>query len=156
MDNSTPDFQSLAARVERLERQYHWLKSEVVTEKLVVVDSDGNAVATLGAVGAETGLTFHDTRGNVRAFIKVSTEGPSLRLVAPQSNAALELTVGERGPRISLTDTEGRQRLSLDIVHNDFFPSGSPALTLREPNGTAIVTATAVEDRPSVCLFESE
>jgi hypothetical protein len=49
MQGSTSDLlQSLVARVERLEKQYGWLKSEVVTEKFVLADSDGKTKASLG------------------------------------------------------------------------------------------------------------
>ena len=72
MATSTSDLQSLVACVEPLERQYHWLKSEIVTEKLVLVDADGKARATLCMSEGSPGLDLYDTNGNKRAFLRVS------------------------------------------------------------------------------------
>src|SRR5215472_4589582 len=104
MQSSTSDFQSLVARVERLEKQYHWLKSEVVTEKFVLVDADGKTRGTLRMSDDVPNLILYDTNGNVRATLRVSVEGPALHLLDSRTKAGLELRVGEAGPDVSLFD----------------------------------------------------
>jgi hypothetical protein len=153
MATSTSDLQSLLARVERLERQYHWLKSEVVTEKLVLVDGDGKTRATLRTTEGVPSLILYDTDGNVRAILRVSEEGPSLNLLDSKTKAGLELTVGEAGPDASLFDANGKQRLTLEVAR---FESGVPRLSMSDPNGKASVVVSALEDSPAVCLFDAK
>jgi hypothetical protein len=153
MDTSNSELQSLAARLERLEKQYHWLMSEVVTEKLALVDSDGKTRATLHMTEEVPSLILYDSNGNVRAILRVSAEGPSLHLLDSRTKAGLELSVGEAGPDVSLFDANGKQRLSLDIAPHE---SGLPGLTMRDPNGKPSVVARALENSPGVCLFDTK
>src|SRR5258708_386224 len=76
MESSASDFESLVARVERLETEYHWLNSEVVTERLVLVDAGGKTRATLRMSEGVPGLILYDTEGKVCAILRVSAEGP--------------------------------------------------------------------------------
>lgn len=153
MDTSVPDSQSLAARVERLEKQYHWLKSEVATEKLVLVDADGKTRASLCMPDGVPSLILHDAEGNVRAILRVSADGPSLHLLDSKTRTGLELTVGEDGPDVALFDANGKQRLTLKVNR---FESGVPSLSMRDPNGAASVVVSAMEDFPGVCLFDAK
>jgi len=157
MDTSAPDFQSLAARVERLEKQYHWLKSEVATEKLVLVDAEGKTRASLCMPAGVPSLVLHDPEGNVRAILRVSPEGPALHLLDAKTKAGLELTVGDSGPDVSLFDVNGKQRLTFDIASpgKSGYESGLPGLIMRDPNGTASVVVRALPHSPSVCLFDT-
>jgi hypothetical protein len=74
MQSPESSLEGLANRVERLESQYHWLKSEVVTEKLVLVDADGKTRATLRMSEGVPGLIVYDTNGNVCAILRVSAD----------------------------------------------------------------------------------
>ena len=111
MQSSNSDLQSLAARVERLEKQYHWLKSEVVTEKFVLVDADGKTRATLCTSEGVPGLGLFDTNGNKRAFLRIGAEGPSFGLI----------------------DVDGKERLTLELIElppresQNLSPTASPA-----------------------------
>jgi hypothetical protein len=151
MQSSTSDLQSLVARVERLETQYHWLKSEVVTEKLVLVDAAGKTRATLRMSEGVPGLILYDTNGSVRAILRVSEEGPSLHLLDSKTKGGLELKVGEAGPDVSLFEADGKQRLSLEVTR---FESGTPCLALHNANATASVAVTTLESGPSIGLFD--
>jgi len=151
---SSSDLQSLAVRVERLEKQYRLLNSEVVTEKLALVDSDGQTRATLRMSEGVPSLILYDENGNVRAILRVSAEGPALHLLASETRAGLELTVSEAGPDVSLFDASGKQRLSLNV-----FPFldelGTPRLVMRNTNGTASIVLTAVVGRGSINLSDA-
>jgi hypothetical protein len=116
MQSTTSEFESLVARVERLEKQYHWLKSETVTEKLVLVDTEGKTRATLRMSGEAPSLILYDPDGNVCAILRVSAEGPALHLLDSKTKAALELRVGEAGPDVSLFDATGKLRLTLEVT----------------------------------------
>ena len=155
MTTSTSDFQSLAARVERLENQYHWLKSEVVTERVVLVDADGRTRATLRMSEGVPSLILYDTDGTVRAILRVSAEGPALHLLGSKTKAGLELTVGEAGPDVSLFDASGKRRLTLDVSR--FLPDApdAPGLMMCDPNGAPTLVLKSLENSPSVCLFDS-
>jgi flagellar biosynthesis/type III secretory pathway chaperone len=74
MDTSYSDFQSLADRVERLEEQYRSLKSEVETERLVLMDANGKTRAALRMFEEGPQLALYDTDGNTCASLKVSPE----------------------------------------------------------------------------------
>jgi hypothetical protein len=143
MDTSVPDFQSLAARVERLEKQYRWLKFEVVTEKIVLVDADGKTRASLCMPDGVPSLILHDAEGNIRAVLRVSPEGPALHLLDAKTKAGLELTVGDSGPNVSLFDVNGKQRLSQEVIES------GPGLKLVNENGKSAVALCALRDSPS-------
>jgi len=153
MATSTPDLPSLLARVERLERQYHWLKSEVVTEKFALVDADGKTRATLRMSDDVPSLNLYDTYGNVRAILRVSAEGTALHLADSETRAGLVLKVGEAGPDVSFFDANGKQRLTFDIARHE---SDMPGLIMLDPNGTLTVVVRALEDGPGVCLFDAK
>ncbi len=153
MQSPESSLEGLTNRVERLESQYHWLKSEVVTEKLVLVDADGKTRATLRMSEGVPGLILYDTNGNVCAILRVSAEGPSLHLMDSKTKVALELKVGDAGTNVSLFDANGKQRLTLEVTR---FESGVPSLSMRGPNGAPCVVVSALEDSPGVCLFDAK
>ncbi len=76
MQSSNSDLESLAARVESLEKQNRSLKPEVVTEKPVLMDSDGETRATLCMSEGGPGLNLYDANGKERLTLKVSEWGP--------------------------------------------------------------------------------
>jgi hypothetical protein len=144
----TPEstLEALASRVERLEK----LKSEVVTEKIVLVDACGKTRATLRLTDEVPSLILYDADGNVCAILRVSAEGPALHLLGSKTKAGLELTVFKDGPAVSLFDTNGKQRLTVNVAQSD---SDIPYLTMRYPNGTpAVVVSAAGMAQPCACL----
>lgn len=129
--------------MERLEKQYHWLKSEVVTEKLVLVDAEGKTRASLCMPDGVPSLILHDGEGNVRAVLRVSPEGPALHLLDAKTKAGLELTVGDSGPNVSLFDVNGRQRLTQEVIE------AGPGVKLLNENGRSAVALCALRDSAS-------
>jgi hypothetical protein len=135
MDTTTPDLQSLVARVESLEKQYRWLKSEVVTEKLVLTDADGKARATLRMFEGGPVLGLYDADENNRVCLRVSAEGPFLRLFDAETKRGLELTVDEDGPGVSLFDAKGNTSVVVTVGEQGpviilFDANGKPRLTM--------------------------
>jgi len=151
MDTSIPNLQSLAARVEMLEKQYRWLKSEVVTESFVLVDGNGKVRAALLMSEGVPRLILRDTNGNDRAVLKVEADGPFFQLLDPKTKAGLALATHENGPVVCLIDTNGKRRLTLDISP---FESGTPRLVMYNANEHPTVCVTACEDGPSVHLSD--
>jgi hypothetical protein len=151
MQNSTSDLQSLVARLERLESQYQWLKSEVVTEKLVLVDAEGKTRATLRMFEGEPMLGLNDAEGTNRVCLRVSAKGPYLGLFDAKGNTSVVMTAGEHGPAAILYDANGKERLTLEITQ---FESGTPRLSMHNANGMASVVMTTVDDGPSVGLLD--
>jgi hypothetical protein len=149
----TSDFSALAARVERLEQQYRWLKSEVVTEKFVLADSDGKTKASLGLVEGVPTLIFFDASGKACVVLRVSAEGPALHLLASETDAGLELTAGEGGPDISLFDASGKLRAALKVTPA-LQELGAPILAMYNPNA-ASVALTVVGGRGGLNLADS-
>jgi hypothetical protein len=149
----TPEFtlEALANRVEKLERQYHGLKSEVATEKLVLVDADGKTRATLRTSEGVPGLIFYDRDGSVRAILRAGDEGPALHLLDSKTKAGLELKVGDVGPDVSLFDASGNERLSLRVTP---YESGTPGLSMRNANGMDTLTVTSLDNGPSINLSD--
>lgn len=125
MDTSTSDLQSLTARVEKLEKQYR-LRSEVVTENLVLTDADGKRRATLC----------------------MSADGPMISLFDANGEQRLTLWVGGDGPVIVFRDENGKERLALLV------DGSGPSLRMRNTNEMACAVVTTLEDGPSVALID--
>jgi hypothetical protein len=151
MQSSTSDFQSLVARLEKLEQQYQWLKSEVATEKLDLVDVAGKTRATLRMSAGVPSFILYDTNENVRAVLRVSEEGPSLHLLDSETKVGLELRVSEAGPDVSLFDANGKQRLTLQVTR---FESGTPYLAMHNANAAHSVVVTTLDNGPSIALVD--
>src|SRR5882672_6791106 len=111
MTTSRSDLESLVARVERLESQYRWFKSEVVTERVVLVDADGKTKATLCLSERGPELDLYDEDGNRRAILGVSAEGPFLALYNAKTRERLELIVDKSGPGLGMLDADGNARV---------------------------------------------
>jgi hypothetical protein len=129
METSNSNLQTLADRVERLEEQYRSLKSEVVTEKFVLMDDDGKTRATLRMFEGGPVLVLYDTNGKQRVSV----------------------TARENVSAVALFDGNGKTRLTLDIVP---VGSGAPQLAMYNGNGTADVILMTVDDGPSIALTD--
>ena len=149
MHTPEPSLEALANRLGALENQYHSFKSEVLTEKLVLLDAAGKTRATLRMSSGVPSLILYDTNGEVRAILRVDDEGPALHLLDSKTKAGLELKVGESGPDVSLFDANGKQRLDLAGTG---FQSGTPYLSLLNADGMQTVTVTSLEEGPSINL----
>jgi hypothetical protein len=151
----TSELASLAARVERLEKQCSCLKSELVTQKLVITDRDGTTRASMTVLeGDVPTLVLNDRDGKASIVFRVSKEGAGFHLVAPETNAAFEVTVSERGPDISLFDASGKQRVTLNVgpVLDEL---GAPQLIMHNANGTAGVVLSVIGGRGNINLADS-
>jgi hypothetical protein len=143
--------EALANRVERLERQYHRIQSELTTEKVVLVDADGKTRATLRMSEGEPGFILYDNDENVCAILRVSDEGPALHLVHSKTKAGLELKVSDSGPDVSLFDASGKERLRLGVTT---YASGTPYLGMLDPNGMQTLMVTSLDNGPSINLSD--
>jgi hypothetical protein len=151
----TSDLTALAARVERLEKQYSWLKSELVTQKLVIADKDGKTRASMAVLeGGVPTLVVNDGDGKASVVLRVSKAGPGFHLIAPQTNAALEVTTNDGGADISFFDASGKQRATLSVgpVLDEL---AAPQLVVRNVNGTAGVVLSVTGGRGNVNLADS-
>jgi hypothetical protein len=139
-------------RVERLERQYHRIRSELTTEKVVLVDADGKTRATLRMSEGAPGLILYDNDENVCAILRVSDEGPpALHLVHSKTKAGLELKVSDSGPDVSLFDASGKERLRLGVTT---YASGTPYLGMLDPNGMQTLMVASLDNGPSINLSD--
>lgn len=151
----TSDLALLAARVERLEKQYSGLKSELVTRKLVIADQDGQTRASMTILeGDVPTLVLNDAGGKASVVLRVSEGGPGIHLIAPQTNATLEVTVNEGGPEISLFDASGKQRMALS-VRPLLQELAAPQLIMHNANGTAGVVLSVIGGRGNINLADS-
>jgi hypothetical protein len=154
----TSNLDDLTSRVERLEQRYRSLKSEVVTEKLVVADSEGKPKISLTLIEGVPTLILFDANGKASVVLRVGAEGPALHLLASQTNAGLEVRAGDGGSDISLFDANGTQRATLNVVppaHPAIQELGIPTLVMSNPNGTASVALTVVGGRGGLNLADS-
>lgn len=104
MQSSISDLESLTSRVESLEKQYCSLKSEVVTERLVLMDVDGKTRATLRMSEGGPGLALYDADGKKRLTLTVDKWGPNLALFNANGNPDVAVTTLEDGPSVNLSD----------------------------------------------------
>lgn len=155
----TSNLDALATRVTTLEEQYQRLKSEVVTKKLIVVDSDGKPKASLGLAdnGLPTLILF-GADGQMCAVLRVTADGTALDLLASQTDTRLQLAVVEEGSDISLFDASGTRRAALNVLpprHPALQELGIPKLVMNHPNGTSSVVLTVAGGRGGLNLADS-
>jgi hypothetical protein len=149
------DLDSLAARVEHLEKQHSHLKSELVTQKVVIADQNGKTRANMSVLeGDVPTLVLNDTDGKACVVLRLSKGGPGFHLIAPQTDAALEVTVNEGGPDISLFDASGKQRMVLS-VRPVLQELAAPQLIMHNANGTPGVALSVIGGRGNINLADS-
>jgi hypothetical protein len=120
MDNLTPDFRSLAFRVEKLEKQNRLYRRgglllllstaalivmgqmqptrNLVAQSVVLTDSNGIKRAELSMVNGYPTLRFFDAEGKTRIALDASSESPNF------------------GPRIWMASEDESSRLTLGLV----------------------------------------
>ena len=120
MDNSTSDFQLLAARVEKLENQNRWLKRAGLTLLLLPA-----AVLLMGQTGPTRTIeaqsfVLKDSAGHVRAALAMLDAHPTLRLFDAKGKIRIALDGSSESPdsgsRIWLAGEDDKSRLSLGLV----------------------------------------
>jgi hypothetical protein len=148
------ELDSLVARVEKLEKQYQWLKSEMATQKLVIADDDGRTRALLHLAEGVPTLVLHDAVGKASMILRVGAEGPVIHLRAPETNAGLDLTLNDGGPEITLFDANGRQRLTV-AVGPLLDELAAPQLIMHNANGTAGVVLSVIAGGGNLNLADS-
>lgn len=151
MQTPESSLETLTERVGQLERQYNSLKSEMVTQKLLLVDSDGKTRAALRMSEGVPSLILYDTNMNVRAVLRVNDDGSALHLLDADTKLGLELRVSDSGPDVSLFDAEGKQRLTLAVTG---YESGTPHLGMWNANGMSSVVVTTLDNGPSIALID--
>jgi hypothetical protein len=151
----TSDLASLTARVERLEKQISRLQSELVTQKLIVADQDGKTRASMTVLeGDVPTLVLNDADGKACVVLRVGKESPGFHLIAPQTDATLQVTVDEGGPDISLFDASGKQRMGLS-VRPVLQELAAPELVMYNANGTSGVVLSVIGGRGNLNLADS-
>jgi len=174
MHNPELSLESVVQRLDDLEKRYHSLKSEVVTEKLVLVDSASEPRAALYTINEEPSLTFYDETGNARAQLVASAQGTCLRLLNSSGQSVAELMEDKDGPRMALFDPDGNNRVSLCVRENgsfaylfgpdgkqhlrlELFSAGGAALNMKDNRGEpSVVLATDNERGPIVAFFKDD
>jgi hypothetical protein len=158
MHHSESSLESLAHRLDDLEKEYRLLKSEVFTEKLVLVDGTGKPRATLSTISDRPGLMFYDEAGNTRARLGMNAQGMSLSLLNAAGQIVAEILEDKDGPRMALFDPDGNTRVSLCVTENGSFaylfgPNGKQHLRLELfSSGGATLNMKDIEGAPSVML----
>lgn len=124
--------QSLARRIERLERQNRKLRlagaivvllgaaalsigmsaprKTLETDLLLIKDANGTTRMILGMADDGPAITMLDAKGNLRANIGVSDKGPELDFLDASETPRLQMFIDEKQvPRVNLLDTKGTQ-----------------------------------------------
>lgn len=132
--------ESLAERVNRVERQNRRLRIGVVVALLLIVavaasavslvkarkpkaleaerfvlrDADGKMRADLGLTKEKRpALTLYDAKGTARVSLDLAEEGPSLVMHNAQGKKQVALTTTKHSNSLHISDGNGRRRISL-------------------------------------------
>lgn len=124
--------QSLAHRIERLERQNRSLRiggaivvllsaaalsigmsaprKTLEADLLVIKDANGSTRMILGMSDDGPAITMLDAKGKLRANIGVSEKGPELDFLDTSETPRLQMFIDDKQvPRVNLLDTKGTQ-----------------------------------------------
>jgi hypothetical protein len=119
MQSSTSEFQYLAARIEKLEKQNRLFKRAALALLLLPA-----AIAVMGQVRpsrtleAET-FVVRDSTGTKRVELGMDDSSPTLRFFDARGKTRIALVESDRlslGPRIELSGEQDRVRLSLGLI----------------------------------------
>ncbi len=135
----TIDESSFASRLDRLERQNHWLKIIVAVGCLLmgVPWLVQGATATQQTIEAQR-YVLYDEWGNNRGGFEISTDGTAVLGMRDRfgRNRAV-LTVGSHGKtQLGFIDAGGVLRVGLGSL-----TGGAPLLTLNDPRGKSLFKA---------------
>ena len=169
--------ESVAERLEKVERQLRWAKVAGVVvlllvgagvmmgqavleqrvyraEKLVLIDAGGSPRGVLGLTEDDSvALCLYDEREQDRARLSVSKDGvPRLVLRDKQGKLRAHLGLAEDGtPRLTLLAREGNRRISVKLLG----PDGRPGLFLSDGQGDDRAGLTLLPgDRPFLSLTD--
>lgn len=124
--------QSLARRIDRLERQNRRLRvggaivvllsaaalsigmsaprKTLETDLLVIKDANGTTRMILGMADDGPAITMLDAKGKLRANIGVSDKGPEFDFLDASETPRLQMFIDEKQvPRVNLLDNKGTQ-----------------------------------------------
>jgi hypothetical protein len=182
----TPDMQSIAQRLEEIEKQVAHLGAliteqtdpdkgvaagTIVARRFLIRDEKGQQRAELGMettegqTEAQPYLGLFDASERVRACIHVDAEGPSLELYSANGKGLAEVREFPEGPSITLFDTNGATRLCLKVSDADrggsfaylFGPDGKQNLRIELfSSGQASLVMQAPNGEPRVLLVVSK
>ena len=157
-----------------MDKQYHLLKSEFVTQKIILVDQAGKPRAALCSVKEEPSLFFYDEAGKARAQLLSSSQGTCLRLLNTAGRPVAEFSEDEVGPRVALFDPAGNTRVCLCVTESgsftylfgpdgkqhlrlEIYSSGGATLSMRDFKGDpSVLLATDKEGGPIAAFFKDD
>lgn len=170
----TPDLEAVVKRLEKVESQNRRLKWAgglvlvvlcavvlmgqaspkkriVEAEQFILRDVDGNMRAFLSLVEDSPSLVLHDKHGNPVVLLGVFQDGsPSLAFFDKQHNPCAVLSVSDGSPSLTLRDKDGKIRAKLSL-----FDDGSPSLALRDKDGkTRAELSTFGDGLPLLVLYD--
>jgi hypothetical protein len=119
--------------------------------------ANGTVIVAAGKNGPE--IFLYEANGSISVMVTGGEGGPMISLKNANGTSSVRVTTGEHGPAIDLFDANGEPRLSLNVIQFDSRERGLitvPGLTMRDPNGTPSVEVRALEDGPSVGLFDAK
>jgi hypothetical protein len=160
------DFQMLAERIKKLERQNRLFKrggiilvfscftlllmgqarpaaKTVEAQDFVLRDASGAARAELSMLSGEPFLRFFDSKGSPDSAL---TEHELTLL--DTTGRAIFLSAGSLGPVLSLYDSPGKQEMSLG------FATGMPGMVLTDANGQMRALLAASTDGANLDLYD--
>ncbi len=125
--------------------------TSVRAEEFDLVDSAGNTRAMLGTLSGKPGLVLHDQNGNTRAVLGLDSDGtPELLLIDQNGNTGVALDLF-MGPELSLSDTNGTERVELSAGILELLP---PGLTLNDRNGKTRAVLSTTDSEPTLDLYD--
>jgi len=91
-----------------------------------------------------------DRRGRVRAVLMSGRAGPSLQMLHPDGELALEITVSDTGPTIKLVDDQGSTRVFLGSTR------GGARMGMTDPSGTQrLFLGVSRSGEPDLSLYDA-
>ncbi len=171
MDQST--IETLARRLDRVERENRWLKragvvalaviaavvlmgqateSKVVkvieAEKFVLRDGQGRQRAELFAHKDVSGLAFSDQKGRVRIVMGVDKDSQTFHLMNENQIPRVSIGLDEKGSTLLMWDSHQKLRLGLGVTIL------GPALALSDKAENHRVELTVLLDSPELSVTD--
>lgn len=149
-------------RLTRLEQELSGVRAEldaarqgnsvIYARSFVVVDDQGNKLASLGEVGIKTGhpgLALFDQNGDTRLALSLFDDEPALYMYGDDYEPRLALSFFSDGPELTLFNEGGVPSVDL-YTSND----QQPTLHLKDSRNHTRVLLSVAEDGPKVALFD--
>ena len=124
----------------------------VKSHSIDVVDSQGKTLLHLGKrPGSLIGMDLYDQNSLIRSSLFLTINGfPMLSLYDSHGNFRASLDMINNSPSLSLSDSKGKIRASLGVIDN------SPALFLYDSHGNFRASLDMYGNSPALSLYDSK